>query len=118
MRIGGCIVSIVVGVLACGGTDVGLPAASDTTGDAGVETSPCLDGMCEAGLVCLSNLCVDPNTKDPATVTGPDESGTSAPMTSTAPTTIAPRPARHRAPVTSPNADYEQSVRVYGFHAY
>jgi hypothetical protein len=76
--------SMVVVVLAgCGPS----PSAS---GDPGFETGPCVDYQCLGGeLVCLSNLCVDPNNMtgpDSASDTDSDDGQTSDPDTGDEPT--------------------------------
>ncbi|MCY1059644.1 hypothetical protein [Nannocystis sp. SCPEA4] len=68
------LVAALVGVGGCG--------ESDSGGNPGYETQPCLDGGCFPDLMCLSNLCVDAD--GPAATSSPVPPGTSAdPPTST-----------------------------------
>ena len=66
-----CVILLLVGQLwgcsgGTGGSDAGGEASS--TCPDGTKGCPCLQGLCQLGLVCWSDVCVDPNALD----AGPD----------------------------------------------
>ncbi len=89
------ILALPLALAACG------PTKSDGA-TAGQETGPCLDNTCASGLVCFSNLCIDPDEPAPSTTTGGlSMSGASdTPSTASTPTTT--DPSTTAGPTTSP----------------